>query len=932
MTKVVPMPRLSVKAAALAVALGPASLIPAGFSAASAAPTGVMIPKQQGAQAPDVTPRASLRGAARPAGERLEIALADGWRFKQDDSIRGAERPEFADAGWSTVSVPHTWNRVGYYLPSPETHINRAENIDKAQGLGWYRLAFTPPASWRDKRAWLQFDAASRIATVWLNGVRLGEHKGGFSRFRLDATAALKPGERNILAVQVDNSKPAPGSATADVLPLTGDFFVHGGLYRPVSLIATDAVHIDMLDSGGPGVYATTRLIDGARATIDVRTRLSNDGAGSAPLTIVSRLIDHSDRVAAQNTRTVAVGAGERGEISQSLTVDPPRLWQGVADPHLYRLIVEVRRGDGRVLDRLEQPFGIRQMRFDPARGFFLNAKPYPLRGTGYHQDREGKGWAISPEDVAQDVALLREMGANSIRLTHYQHGKTIHELADRHGLIVWDEIPLVSAWTLGSAKEATAGLRANARQQLTELIRQNANHASVASWGIANEVDFGNSLPIFLTGSTGAPPDPLPLLREMNDLAHVLDPSRPTSLATCCEGRLFAAGVDVPITAPSADLAGANRYFGWYYGKPADLDAHLDALHAKRPNQPLAVTEYGAGGATTIHTDNPLGGPVDSRGRLQPEEVESWVHEGTWAVLASKPFLWATWLWNSFDFASTVRQEGDAQDINTKGLITFDRKIRKDPFYFYKANWTAAPTVHINGRRYVDRAYRVTDVRVYSNAQATELIVGGKSHGFRTDCVLRICVWTNVRLAAGRNDVLARGRFARGTVEDRLTWQLTEDAARAIRIDSGALVAGKAHIGRFGSDTYFEGGEPGTIDKPADFGKPPQTMSIAATSDREVVATYRRGSFGYRVPLADGSYTVTLTFVEPSASAGDRVFDVLANGAVTLRAMDVAKAAGAPMTAVRRAFPIEVHGGLLTLDFRPVKGEAIVSAVEVAR
>ena len=584
------------------------------------------------------------------------------------------------------------------------------------------------------------------------------------------------------------------------------------------------------------------------------------------------------------------------------------------------------------MLDRLEQPFGIRQMRFDPARGFFLNGKPYPLHGTGYHQDREGKGWAVSSEDVAQDVALLREMGANTIRLTHYQHGKTIHELADRYGLIVWDEIPLVSAWTLGGAKEATAGLRAHARQQLTELIRQNGNHASVATWGIANEVDFGNSLPIFLTGSTGAPPDPLPLLREINDLAHQLDPTRSTSIATCCEGRLFAEGVDVPLTAPAADLAGANRYFGWYYGKPADLSAHLDALHAKRPNQPLAVTEYGAGGATTIHTDNPLGGPVDSRGRLQPEEVESWVHEENWAALATKPYLSATWLWNSFDFASTVRQEGDAQDINTKGLITFDRKIKKDAFYFYKANWTATPTVHINGRRYVDRAYSVTDVRVYSNAPATELIVGGKSIGIRTDCGLRVCVWKDVRLAAGSNEVVARGRFATATAEDRLTWQVSDEAARSIRIDSGALVAAKGRNGRFGSDNFFEGGEAGTVDRPADYGKPPQPSPIAATRDRDVAATYRSGSFRYRVPLADGRYTVTLTFVEPSAPVAARVFDVLANGKVALPALDVAKAAGAQMTAVQRSFPVEVRGGVLDLRFRPVKGEAIVSAVDVAR
>ena len=314
-----------------------------------------------------------------------------------------------------------------------------------------------------------------------------------------------------------------------------------------------------------------------------------------------------------------------------------PRLWQGVADPYLYRLTVDVLDGSGRLLDRKEQPFGIRTMRFDAERGFFLNGKRYQLRGVGYHQDREGKGWAITEADVEEDVKLLREMGATSIRLTHYQHGQPIHELADRYGLILWDEVPLVSSWTLGDARVASEGLRANARQQMTELIRQNQNHPSVSVWGIGNEVDFGNSLPAFVTGNTGTPPDPLPLLSEINAVAKAVDPSRPTTIATCCEGRLFAAGIETPVTASAADLAGANRYFGWYYGPPQGLGAHLDELRAKRPGQPLAVSEYGAGGSISIHTDNVLGGPVDSRGRNQPEEAESYIHEVNWAALSDE-------------------------------------------------------------------------------------------------------------------------------------------------------------------------------------------------------------------------------------------------------------------------------------------------------
>jgi beta-galactosidase len=270
------------------------------------------------------------------------------------------------------------------------------------------------------------------------------------------------------------------------------------------------------------------------------------------------------------------------------------------------------------------------------------------------------------------------------VRLTHYQHGQPIHDLADRDGLVLWDEIPLVSQWTLGESLQPTEALRENARQQLRELIAQDFNHPSVITWSIGNEIDFGNSIPAFVGNKTGAVPDPVPLLKELNQLAHELDPGRPTTLATCCEGIRYAPDTVVPITASVTDLSGSNRYFGWYYGTPSDLGPHLDGLHHTRPAQPMAVTEYGAGGAVSLHSDNALGGP-ESRNRPQAEEYESYIHEQNWSTLRSKPYLWGTFIWNSFDFGSTTRSEGNAQDINTKGIVTFDHKYRKDPYFFTK-------------------------------------------------------------------------------------------------------------------------------------------------------------------------------------------------------------------------------------------------------
>jgi beta-galactosidase len=859
---------------------------------------------------------------------RIEMSLRDGWRFKlgPDSATELQAEP---DAAWATVSVPHTWNRVGYYKDAPTSHINILQNVVTTQGVGWYKLVFTPPANVEGMESFVQFDAASRIATVWLNGTMLGTHRGGFSRFRLNSTAALKPGQENTLTVKVDNTKPALGSSTAEVLPLTGDFFVYGGLYRPVSLIFTRKIHLDLMDYGSSGVYAKTTSIASAGAQVQVRARVRNDGEQSDTLVLRTLLLDAQGKVAAQQEQSVTVGAASVAERATNVTVPHPHLWQGVEDPYLYRLVVELSDKSSQLVDRISLPFGIRQVRFDPNSGLFINEKHVAIHGVGYHQDREGKGWASQPEDVAADEAMMREMGVTGIRLTHYQHGQPIHDLADRDGLVVWDEIPLVSQWTLGESLEPTPALRENARQQLRELIAQDFNHPSVITWSIGNEIDFGNSIPAFVGNKSGAVPDPLPLLRELNQLAHELDPDRPTTLATCCEGIRYAPDTVVPITASVTDMSGANRYFGWYYGKPSDLGANLDALHHTRPAQPMAVTEYGAGGAVSLHSDNALGGP-ESRDRPQAEEYESYIHEQNWSTLRSKPYLWGTFLWNSFDFGSTTRSEGNAQDINTKGIVTYDHKHRKDPYYFYKANWTGTPTVHINSGLYTERAYRTADVRVYSNAPKTSLKVNGKLIGVLADCPDRICVWNGVVLSAGANEVVAIGSFSGGDVEDRVQWHLSDDAAKNTYIDCGALVAGAGDGKHFGSDTFFEGGMAQVIGGPGARGRAPAPPSIAGTSSPEVAATYRSGSFSYRVPVDDGPHSVVLTFVEPSLQSGERIFDVFANEQKIVANLDLAATAGGALIAYQRRFEVNGRYGMLVLEFRPTKGDAIVSAIEV--
>ncbi len=871
------------------------------------------------------TKRAQVSAAA---GPRIEMPLRDGWRFKLGPES-ATELESAPDATWTTVSVPHTWNRVGYYKDEPASHINTAQNVVTTQGVGWYKLAFTPPANVAGMESFLQFDAASRIATVWLNGTMLGTHRGGFSRFRLDSTLALKPGHENSLTVKVDNTKPALGSSTADVLPLTGDFFVYGGLYRPVSLVFTRKLHLDLMDYGSTGVYARTATVDSQGAQLQVRARVRNDSEQSGAVMLRILLVDAQDKVAAQQEQSVTVGPASVEERTANVTVPHPHLWQGVEDPYLYRLVVQLADKSSKLVDRVSLPFGIRQVRFDPDNGLFLNGKHVAVHGVGYHQDREGKGWASEPVDVAADEAMMREMGVTGIRLTHYQHGQPIHDLADRDGLVLWDEIPLVSQWTLGDSLQPTDALRENARQQLREQIAQNYNHPAVITWSIGNEIDFGNSMPGFVGSRRGAGPDPLPLLKELNQLAHELDPDRPTTLATCCEGRGSGPNTTVPITAAVTDLSGANRYYGWYYDKPSDLGPHLDALHHTRPSQPMAVTEYGAGGAISLHSDNALGG-AESRNRPQAEEYESYIHEQNWSTLRGKPYLWGTFLWNSFDFGTTTRSEGNSQDINTKGIVTFDHKHKKDAYFFYKANWTTTPTVHINSSLYTERAYRVADVRVYSNAPKTALKVNGTLVGVLADCPDRICVWNSVVLSPGANNIVATGTFPNGDVGDKVQWHLSEAAAKSTLIDCGALVAGASPDKRFGSDAFFEGGTAQMISGPGNGFRAPAPVSIAGTTSPEVAATYRAGAFTYRIPAADGPHSVVLTFVEPSLHAGDRIFDVFANGQKIVANLDVAAAAGAALTAYQQRLEVSAENGMVILEFKPTKGDAIVSAIEV--
>lgn len=585
------------------------------------------------------------------AAPRTIVVLADGWRFKQADGLSGVEAPGFDDATWPKISVPHTWNRIG------NAGTERAPESNSVQGVGWYRLWFSAPATAHGRRAFLQFDGVSEVADIWLNGRHVGRHEGAFSRFRLDVTYALRADGRNLLVVKADNSRPQPGSTTANVYPLAGDFFVFGGIYRGVSLVITDPVHVDMMDFGGPGLYAHADSIDPDAALVQVAGRLVNNGAARRDVGVEITIEDAAGHTAAVSRQTIDLSTGER-TVTSRLRVTNPHLWRGVDDPYIYHVSLTLRSKGGAVLDRMMQPLGLRTMRFDRDKGFFLNGEHLFLKGASRHQDRPVKGWAISHADQDEDFAIFADMGANAMRLPHYQYDQYAYDLADAHGLVVWTEIPLVSEASFGGLPPNPA-LVANARQQLTELIRQNFNHPSIAVWSIANEIDLKAI-------KQNGPSKVATLLRGLDDLAHREDPTRPTTLADCCEQ---SASPERDKIVGLTDTAGYNRYFGWYYGKPADLGALLDSAHREHPEVPIAVSEYGAGAALTQHTDDPLGGPINPHGRPHPEEVQDWYHEELWKQFQGRSFVWGAFIWNMFDFSSDERHEGDLTDINEKGL-----------------------------------------------------------------------------------------------------------------------------------------------------------------------------------------------------------------------------------------------------------------------
>ena len=570
------------------------------------------------------------------------------------------------DGTITTVDLPHTWN----------ARDGQDGGNDYWRGTCIYRTRFAAPQfNTASQQVWIQFDGVNASAHVVLNGSPVCNHDGGYSTFRANITELLR--DENELTVEVDNSK------NDRVYPQKADFTFYGGIYRDVSLMVVSKNHFTLDYFGGPGIRITP-TVQGADASVQVTTW--HDGEGEVSI----ELLD-----AAGNT--VATGKGP----DITLTIFNAHLWNGVKDPYLYsckaRLVV-----NGTVEDETATRFGVRSFKVDPKKGFFLNGKSYPLHGVSRHQDRKGLGNAITREMHDEDMALIKEIGANTIRLAHYQHDQYFYDLCDEVGMVVWAEIPYIS--------EHMPNGRENTISQMKELIIQNYNHPCIVCWGVSNEI----------TISTKDKKDMLDNHRQLNDLCHEMDKTRLTTLA--CYAMCGPFNRSAHIT----DMVSWNLYLGWYVPGFILNDLWMGFFHLCFPNRPFGYSEYGAEGMPNLHSTHPHRGD-------HTEEYQAKYHEYMLRCFKRHPWMWATHVWNMFDFAADARDQGGEPGMNHKGLVTFDRKTKKDSFYLYKAWWSDEAFVHICSKRFVERTGSTATVKVYSNQSTVALYVNGNKVGEQT-------------------------------------------------------------------------------------------------------------------------------------------------------------------------------------------------------
>ncbi len=646
--------------------------------------------------------------------ERNIIKLNDNWSFRFSHQVnKGTAR---------RIDLPHTWNAQDAL----------SGKVDYKRGIGNYEKRIFIKPEYQGKRLFLRFEGVNTAASVLVNRKYAGEHRGGYGAFVIEITDKVDYGKENSVLVRVNNAE------QLDIMPLLGDFNMYGGIYRDVNLIVTENVCISPLDYASSGVKLIQDSVSNEYAKVRNVIQLSNGRNADSKLDL-SVAVKEGDKTVKSFSSSLVVPAGKNITHEIPIEFNKPHLWNGMEDPFMYRVEVSIKE-NGKVLDIVSQNMGLRYYNVDPEKGFFLNGKHLQLKGVCRHQDRAEIGNALRKEHHDEDLAIMLDMGVNAVRLAHYPQDEYFYDLMDRHGLIVWAEIPFVGPGGYEDKGFVDSEMfKENGKQQLIEMIRQHYNHPSICFWGLFNELkEYGDN--------------PIEYIKGLNEIAHKEDSTRSTTSASNQGGAINY------IT----DVIAWNRYDGWYGGNPGTLGAWLDELKKKNPNIKVGISEYGAG-ASIYHQQEELKQP-NPFSWWHPENWQTYYHIESWKIISSRPFVWGSFVWNMFDFGAAHRTEGDRPGINDKGLVTFDRKVRKDAFYFYKANWNKSePVLYIAGKRCDRRTSNVQTIMAFTNQPEVELFVNGKSYGkVKADecCIVK---WENVILNKVNNDIkveTVKGKF----------------------------------------------------------------------------------------------------------------------------------------------------------------------------
>ena len=681
-------------------------------------------------------------------GRKVE-SFNSGWSFKKAPAEKelAINAPKW-DKGWSEVEIPHTWNAKDMQVQANSFY----------EGAAYYKKQYFFPAELKDKRVFLRFEGVGSCAEVFVNGMLATSHKGGYSAFACEISPLLKAGEENEIIVKADNkSRP-------DVIPVNHNLFgVYGGIYRPVWLVVTEPYNISVTDCASPGVYVTQKNVSEKQADVKVKVKLDNGTLQPVPVTLQNTIYDQEGKQVATHSQSFELSAQGEQAYESSFTIKKPTLWQGRENPYLYKVVSRLIK-DGQVIDEMVQPLGLRKYEIVAGKGFYLNGEKYPMYGVTRHQDWWGLGSALKNENHDFDLATIMDVGATTVRFAHYQQSDYLYSRCDSLGLIIWAEIPFVNRVTGQEAE--------NCRNQLREMIRQSFNHPSIYVWGLHNEVYQPHQYTKELTQS-------------LHDLAKTEDPDRYT-VSVNGYGHM-----EHPVNLV-ADIQGMNRYFGWYEKKIQDIKPWVENLEKEYPHQKLMLTEYGAD-ANLNHQTEYLGDALNWTKEFYPETFATKTHEYQWSVIAAHPYIIASYLWNTFDFCAPMWVRGGVPARNMKGLVTFDRKIKKDSYFWYKANWSKEPVLYLTQRRNWDREKKETSVTVYSNIGTPKVYLNGKElTGIREGYTPVHYIIDNITLDMGKNIVKTVVVKDGKTYEDEIEWVYNGEKKR----DSDQSVNKEEHAG----------------------------------------------------------------------------------------------------------------------------------------